>query len=392
MISRYLLHTRLLHPDLPNQSFIANYRTMQEYCSRFATNFLKSESAQIPVVLTYSLNRAAEIVKLDSGPVLVYDQFLGQTFNTFHRLYLFGEESWHVPQTLSKMMCEEAICAGRTKVALFYFALRARFNEKARMRKIVSDKGAVLDVFLQELFVFAHEYGHFLMELSPEFRDSRRSAAEAILEAPDTRDPDETSRLLKEKYGIEQSPEEIAAENAERAAQLEAAKPTLQDEVACDDFALFILLGYCKENCIDPRKAFVASFLALRNIRALNYLKSGVSQIGMSDVDGTSERVKLLQFRQHLLRAIYPLVIQVFELEIDPNELHHEITRCSDQHDDKVDNKLLFEFLPATAKWFSEWVPKLAAEDISEFDKCHQLARAMGWGGEEANSYLRLDS
>lgn len=398
MIRDYLRDTRLLATDQPNRSAEALYYTMITACESFCERLLHKSRTTPRIAVTYSAQRKCELVELGSARILVYDQNLGQALNTFNRIVFFAKDSISAYRPMLRILVDEAIVLGRIDLATFFIAKNNKFAGTWDLPPAVSDPFVQTQTWLQELFVFAHEYCHLLMSADNSFRAHRAKVGRIIWEPLEERAPAEIRAGLLERYGEAPAIEEIAEQFSFVQDTVKSSENDLVEELGCDDFAFYTLATYGNSVSLPPVDFFKATFLVLRHVRAINYLRAFMRQLAEgAEPDGIDRRVALLQARQHQLRHAFPAMLTAIQSESSRTELrqltaeavHDEISELSDLHDEKIDNVLLFELLPNLAQEFLDWKRRYNRPDQHDIAQCRQLALVRGWAFQlEEISYV----
>ncbi len=169
---------------------------------------------------------------------------------------------------------------------------------------------------------------------------------------------------------------------------MKSSESDLVEELGCDDFAFYTLAKYGNSVSLPPVDFFKATFLVLRHVRAINYMRAFMRQLAEgAEPHGIDRRVALLQARQHQLRHVFPAMLTAIQSEsgcaeiqqLTAEAVHDEISALSDLHDTKIDNVLLFELLPNLSQEFLDWKRRYKRPDQYDIAQCRQLALARGW-------------
>jgi hypothetical protein len=156
----------------------------------------------------------------------------------------------------------------------------------------------------------------------------------------------------------------------------------LIDELGCDDFALHVLQAYCKESRIPVTEMFKAAFLALRHVRAINYIRTFVRQmVEGTEASGYGERVRLIQLREHRLRGAFSMMVGGRGLRNRGRvtRLQAAISELSDLQDKRIDEIELYELFPNLPAEFATWREKKAQKIRTELPSLEWLANQRGW-------------
>jgi hypothetical protein len=367
---------------------------------QFCNDLIKSYADIEPpaVVITYSAQRKCELVEFGDSRVLIFDKNLGQALNTLNRIVFFAEESISAYRGLLRYVTDEAILLGRSDLASF-FAMKTRKYAKYWDLPMAGTEPEIwTQTYLQELFVFAHEYCHLIGSVDSAFHDSRARVGGLLME-PEKADPAALHVAYVKRYGKDISFEEFLTIHTELERDLETSREELVDELGCDDFAIHVLAEYCRKYRIPLVDVFRAAFLALRHVRAINYARAFVRQlVDETEPSGFDRRVRLLQHRQHRLRTAFPFIVEILKSDsrgaptlesVTAASLDALISDLSDRHDSKVDEVLLFELFPNLSNEFADWKGRYKVSPQSDASQCILLASMRGWSyGLEKATYV----
>lgn len=347
-LDRYLAATRIGREDAPSALSVLHYRRLARLCrGRFRGATLR----RLKVAIVYTLNRYSEIVALPGGHTLIYDQHAGQVLSTFTRIMRFAEDPRAGERVFMRILAEESLAVGDPHGAQIGYSFAEKFAPYWTVAPIASDPEVVIEVLLQEMFVFAHEYCHLAMAGDAKFAESRRRVGDLLTntEGEESRDKGEY-KAFGDRYGDVETYDAFVASRRAQRARIAQHREALLSELGCDDFALWVLISICGEEGYAPKLAFRAAFLALRNIRTISYIREAVSPIkAIADVGG-GEAALLLQIRQHRLRGVFGVVAQGAGLTEELNAFWAELQDLSDLHDQKIDNPVLFGTIPTFAE------------------------------------------
>jgi hypothetical protein len=243
----------------------ANYETIKT---------LLPKRAQVPELIAVRTPASnAEVVTLRNTSYLVYDQYLGQCFNYFNRIFFTGDTSRIIPQSY-KYLAELLVADNRLSEAVILATAHATHHKKWPLTEGEASSMPRRAVFtwLQELYVTAHECGHFLFRTQPKafrgFVELGDEAAVIQLSIPD----DILAAGLQRKYP-EMTGDEIAhAVQSQRAfRETHATSTNLREELACDVFAIIAVMSAreTRLNSVTDAEAGLAIKLAMRHLRLL---------------------------------------------------------------------------------------------------------------------------
>ncbi|PTW99142.1 hypothetical protein [Pararhodobacter aggregans] len=135
----------------------------------------------IPIV-TYSYSRRVECVEFEGQEYLIYDQYMGQTFNVFNRLAFDDGNTEARVIYFMKYAAERLLQLGDERNALILAIIHSNLKRNSTYFSNASpteERG--LSIFVQELYLMAHEIYHSLLKRSNGLsRDSRDHAKEFL--------------------------------------------------------------------------------------------------------------------------------------------------------------------------------------------------------------------
>ena len=341
------------------------------------------------VAIVYSLSKRSEIVSLDDEPYLIHDRYLGQTLNTLTRILYWAQSPKPGEHIFYRTLAEEALLRGDALGAKLAHGVAADLRRYWKVRQVGSSREVFLEVLFQELFVLVHEYCHLLMATLPEFAASRRRIGVLLTESEYDPAIDEARYVaFRLRYPDGGSFEKFAEIGLVMRTFLRENQALLVDELACDDFALNVLLHYARAEGHPASLPVRASFLSLRHIRALQYLRDATASEGAHTDVGGSVETRLLQARQHRLRTAYHVAANQAGYDLGPEDaVWRELADLSDLHDRRIDEPILFRIIPRFAKARRRLTVKEPQGGITE---CFRLASLTGWSPSSELDYLLL--
>ncbi len=334
--------------------------------------------ARCDVAIVYSMNRHAEICHIGSNPTLVFDRYVGQAVNTFMRILTWSEHPVRSTRAFARIFSEQAILAGDAAGAIAGMLMFEQTSHLWNLPHTADDPKVKLQVQLQEMFILAHEYCHLMMAASNEFRQSRLRIADMMLEpiAISLGEQHYAEFIARYPYEVESGLENFLSILSMQDKFIADNSAALRTEFSCDEFALHVTLLTCMQMGNDPKFAFEAAFLTLRNMRALAYIREAAKP-GLFERDAVfGLGVKMLQARQHKLRGAYRWVALAYGLEKEFEDIIPDLMDLSDRHDDKIDNPLLFQILGTLVSTRNE----IAVENPDlGLESAFEIAEAQGW-------------
>lgn len=192
-----------------------------------------------------SINRIAEYMKTDSEDIIIYDQYLGQTFNKLNKLYYEQDGTSETVTYLLKLYSEFHYLLSDIKTS-GYFALQhlSKKTQEAKKKSVSNDTRTdrAITTNIQELFIIAHEIAHY------KFSNSK------------------DKYLFKEKRKF--------LESDVRSSMIIDLTDDFVEECLCDDFAAKIIIEFMWENYKIPEiKCLEAIFIGIHHLEIINLLK-----------------------------------------------------------------------------------------------------------------------
>ena len=213
--------------------------------------------------VTYSTERTCETLDLAGGRIVIYDQYLGQTFNQLNRLHLNGSDPEDMTTYGCKLLAERAQLLGCLEQSLaFAAAYRLRQHEASNAHREDRDLKKRLEwTLIQESYVVVHELFHSVLHRDPAWR------AAAIRDA---RADHYHNRLLPivQRAAREGEGDTAYRGSLGRQIALFLTSDALVEECVCDTLAVPVIWLMFKDQC-DVATIRSAIFFALRNLRLL---------------------------------------------------------------------------------------------------------------------------
>lgn len=229
--------------------------------------------------VTYSTERNCETVKFGNQTVIIYDQYLGQTFNQMNRLWLNSSNPEEAEAYALKVMAERAQVTGRLQLALILAASYRVMDGRSQTYKTDHDarrRGFL--TFVQERYVLVHELFHAILDQQPTWRaDAIRDARGDFIE--------NRLRPLRDETGLggESAAQVLMRQSLDEQIALMEADDALVEECVCDTLAIPVVLQDAVRQGFSPADARSAVFFALRHLRKLASLRATVDRLGEDD-------------------------------------------------------------------------------------------------------------
>lgn len=260
MIEDYIGASRRTKP--PNEALVAQY---QNHYQRIKAQ-VRSFGGYPKLFVTYSSERRCELVQLGGNLHLVYDQYLGQSFNRLNRIQF----AKHSPDLLSmayacKFVAERLVTLNAIGPATLFGLMGRQFEQNAHENGGPFESHGEDEVLrhqmivAQEMFVMAHELAHHRWSLDHASLSTEISIyIEEFLESIDeARSSTEPSQLPSIHY------REI----------LDSAGPEFHEEVFADDFGGMIAMRAALTLGVRPWQASLGVVLAFKYLRLFRHLE-----------------------------------------------------------------------------------------------------------------------
>lgn len=294
----------------PNGALVAAYQRLYE----------RLKAHVIPVggypelFVTYSSERRCELVRIAGKLYLVYDQYLGQSFNRLNRIQF----AKHRPDQLSmayacKFVAERLVTLNAIAPAAFFGLMSREFEQNAHEKgspfeSIGEDEGLRHQMIAaQEMFVMAHELAHhrwsldhfaLSKEISTYIEDFLQSVDESQSSTESSQSPSTYYRAI-----------------------LDSAGPEFREELFADDFGGMTAMRAALTLGVHPWQASLGVILAFKYLRLFRHLEilshrmalltrpgqdgdfqSGLKSLEKEIWDSETGAIGRFQFREHFLR------------------------------------------------------------------------------------------
>lgn len=264
--------------------------------------------------VTYSSERRCELLQLKGRHYLVYDQYLGQSFNRINRIQFARHESPMLSMAYgSKFIAERLISLNALGPAVFFGLISKQFEKMAHVpgnpyADLGEDEHLRLRLIAaQEVFVMAHEVAHHRWALDQSnLKNEILGYVDAFLKSRDqNKHQMDVSNSLSSYYQ----------------STFDETGPEFLEELFADDFGGIVAMRVASTLGAQPWEASLGVILAfkyLRLFRHLDIIAQGIASLAssMSDSgfqaklkaiendiwDSKTKNVARFQFREHFLR------------------------------------------------------------------------------------------
>ncbi|WP_186258111.1 hypothetical protein [Burkholderia gladioli] len=306
MIEQYLAASRRTHS--PTATLVAEYAKYYKRITAQTTPIGPNPE----LCVTYSGDRKCELITIGQTAYLIYDQYLGQSFNRLNRIQFALHGAPMLSQAFaSKYVAERLLSLGLTGPAAFFALVAQQFQQNVKTDGNPFELPETVEIIRhgltasQELFVMAHELAHYRWRLD---RDNlSKEITNYINEFLDDN--------AKSTAGNNDSPNDFYRE------ALDQAPADFLEEVFADDFGALIASRVASMAGVSMWQSAAGAVLAfkyLRLFRHLELLAHSVAALSAepdpetfkrrflalkNDIwDGPSGNIRLFQFREHFIR------------------------------------------------------------------------------------------
>ncbi|WP_426530484.1 hypothetical protein [Bradyrhizobium sp. McL0615] len=306
-LQSYLTTSRRLVPEDELHAMDPYYQTLY----RRVQGEMPGDLPELKVV--YSTERSCEIVEADDRWYLIYDRYLGETFNLFTRILYHAKVPDYAEAAALKCIAQRLLSKNKLAEAQNIALLYSLLHPKERLTKnsFGTDRAELTE--MQELFVLAHEICHHKLKHDPAFMAVHFVNAELIyLEGSEiaTRKPSFTERRkLEKEYGFPVSDRFWKRTYEEGKAHWSRNKSRIIEEILCDSFALGVMLNarLAQDRDRFASLCFRAALLATRYRRILDYCDALADDIAAGrDLVPVNVLALAMMMREQCLRAIFP--------------------------------------------------------------------------------------
>ncbi|MHA6718655.1 hypothetical protein ACX40Y_04300 [Sphingomonas sp. RS6] len=297
--------------------------------------------------VTYSSERTCETIRSGGDQIVIYDQYLGQTFNQLNRLHANAVSPDEARVYAYKVAAEFAQIDGQPRLAASLAIAHVANREAALTHRKDGDLVRRMRIgALQEAYVIAHEAFHTIVEHRVEWRaqmlgDARRDFLtnyylRAIRHLEDSRHPDI----------------DTIAPMYLRQMELFGRDDALVEECLCDTLAMAVICPHPDQQAEITQLEEVrdAIFFALRHLRLLALIRHAVREQrndAAGDPDWLDPYLVRTQFVQWSLGQFPPLQA------LRTSEIHSRFEAAQTRYSIFVEDPVLYQ-LPAIIQELAE--------------------------------------
>lgn len=226
---------------------------------------LEKYKIHVTFLTTYSLNRKNETIEINGRRFIIYDQYLGKTFNLFNKAFIQLKE----PKVLDHYCLRYLVEAFRVKGMAIEATIFAEVSFKTKafdeLNKAYSTPSEVNSyTFIQETFIILHEIAHLIVKQNPRLKDFRRKQINDYID--------------KQPYSLFSKLDDKEKDSIGAFELDENRRENLIEEIVCD----FIATKYTFEILFDVEllesdQFAEAIYLGLRTMRSINLINGFIT-------------------------------------------------------------------------------------------------------------------
>jgi hypothetical protein len=388
-ISRYLDRTRIGHVSEPTSDVKILFDKIVYICRKELEH---SRNIRTNIVAVHTLNMSSEIVKIGDEFLLVYDQTVVAAASLLTRILLWSEHNQISERALAQVFEIEGMRVGDITGVAFGMGHAVRSHAALDMLPMIdSSYDAKLDLYLQQLFLFLHEYCHILMRIDPQFASWRIQVGEFLIEAAqDTSNMDRQYVAYRHDKRHTDSFEQFKRNRLWQIQFYRRYRKTLSQEIACDEFALSVLYNICRGEGIDPSFAFRAAVLSIRHMRTINYVRHAVRRREADRSIDHQTPILLISARKYVLVKSFREISQIRGMTAEwASNMVRELNTLSDAYIDKIEELLKRSVIPAYENAYEHRAIK---DELLSIRNAQHLSQAVGWNPPRAGvNFLVFD-
>lgn len=321
---------------------------------------LSSYGATPEFDLTYSAERTCETIRTGERQIVIYDQYLGQTFNQLNRLHFNATDPHEARIYAYKVAAEFAQIDGQTRLgAVLAMAHVANRDGAIGHRKDTDVAHRMRITALQEAFVMAHEAFHTIVERQAAWREQMLSDARA-----DFLKNFYLSAITRLEKANHPNLDTIAPMYLKQM-ELFGSDDALVEECLCDTLSMSVICPHPDRSpsigqVEDARDAI---FFALRHLRLLAFVRHAVHERRPGFVANDAWLNPYLvrtQFVQWALGQFPPL------RALRTPEMLTRFELAQERYSKFVEDPILFELPTAIAEYANKVYPEAHERELGD--------------------------
>jgi len=410
MIDGYIKSSR--RTKAPIDQFRKQY---EEYFSGLCSNLLLG--SDIPKLkITYSTERRCELVKIKDSSFIVYDQYMGQSFNRLNRVHMANHGVAELSKAYGcKYIAEKLVVESELNAAAFFGLLNHQFIKVANKNERTFEFDPEKEVrrnqltIVQEIFIMSHELAHFIFEKNIQMgRDPSKTTENALLEfikdKEEVVDSNHYQEIVK-RYG-KRVAQNIIKDNESRGQHylnvFNTKKDALIEEAFADDMGAYLSFNLARDKYSIPDDVIVEGILTghkyLRLFQHLDKISKMIVKLAnaknntnfcslLKNIDKSvwgddgGIAIGFTQFREHFLRDRLALLSAVSGS--DPNSYQCNLSDTLDSYDEKIEFPITLELVSRLKKILKfEHFSDINDRKMSKGELLSQVDNMTGWSNE----------
>ena len=206
VIDDYIMSKRFIKKEPPLSQFYLNWYNI--FLSIIDWDKLHREPPKL--VTCYSTERTCEFVSMNEEDYIIYDEYLGQTFNKLNRIFLNSTDKFDIITYAYKIMAEIYHFSSKIELSQLCLVAYAENNEMHQTYKREKDLGIRGKyTFIQESFVLMHEVVHWHLsnkDIISTISKKRSQLMDHLLDMQRIDDPDQVKAFLDDIDAVFDSP------------------------------------------------------------------------------------------------------------------------------------------------------------------------------------------
>ena len=168
-ITQYLETSRILFKKENSKEKV--FKMLKEGYNLSFSYFRCLLELKVNLIVTYSMNRVCETGKYGDQLFIIYDHYLGQTFNLLNNIYYSSHNPKDIYIYINKVISEYFYIKWRPDISKLYNENYLNLFKKwkgytFKTAKDEDRKKQILSIPIQEAFVIAHELYHMFIEVT----------------------------------------------------------------------------------------------------------------------------------------------------------------------------------------------------------------------------------
>ncbi|MEN9336023.1 MAG: hypothetical protein RLZZ500_1010 [Bacteroidota bacterium] len=259
----------------------------------FVEKVLRKHNLFVTFHTIYSLNRKNETVTLNGRKFIIYDQYLGKTFNLFNKAFLQLKDSKPLDHYCTRYLVESFRVRGMGLESDIVINFGLKTDSFLKLNKAYSSESTISAyTYIQETFIIFHEIAHLIVNENTRYLSFR------FKQINDYIDKQPSSIFNK----INESDSRIGSFELDL-----HRRKNLIEEIVCDYIATkYTFESLFELNLLKPQDFCEAIYLGLRTMRSLNLMDGYIDSYSMRKsehrIDNLSQLFKESSVRFWLIK------------------------------------------------------------------------------------------